>query len=308
MYCTFFSSCRAFNIPYYIGMVVPFLIIYIFNWVIFFIIIVTLLRKSCKYDLKDVKKKQENISFVRQQLIIVTTLSVLFGLGWGIGLFATQDIHNNKIVRDLFAALFVIVTAFHGLFIFIMHCLRSKDVRSVWKHWFYGATGKEFSEFTSSTVGRIRNYRPNTSHTDSTSDGDTLKHRFGKRTPTSPVGDSNVFTFDDSTLKKGSDTSKYSVGKPLSSQEGAITLETVEMDKQATEKEMSKEQEARKVESSFNQTIVTLDCDDDEEKQEMSKEMTKEEEAKIAESSFISTLESVDDEEKKETPNITTDK
>ena len=308
MYCTFFSSCRAFNIPYYIGMVVPFLIIYIFNWVIIFIIIVTLLRKSCKSDLKDVKKKQENISFVRQQLIIVTTLSILFGLGWGIGLFATQDIHNNKIVRDLFAALFVIVTAFHGLFIFIMHCLRSKDVQSVWKHWFYGATGKEFSEFTSSTVGRIRNYRPNTSHTDSTSDGDTLKRRFGKRTPTSPVGDSNVFTFDDSTLKKGSDTSKYSVGKPLSSQEGAITLETVEMDKQATEKEMSKEQEARKVESSFNQTIVTLDCDDDEEKQEMSKEMTKEEEAKIAESSFISTLESVDDEEKKETPNITTDK
>ena len=289
-------------------MVVPFLIIYIFNWVIFFIIIVTLLRKSCKSDLKDVKKKQENISFVRQQLIIVTTLSVLFGLGWGIGLFATQDIHNNKIVRDLFAALFVIVTAFHGLFIFIMHCLRSKDVRSVWKQCFYGATGKEFSEFTSSTVGRIRNYRPNTSHTDSTSDGDTLKRRFGKRTPTSPVGDSNVFTFDDSTLKKGSDTSKYSVGKPLSSQEGAITLETVEMDKQATEKEMSKEQEARKVESSFNQTIVTLEFDDVQEKQEMSKEMTKEEEAKIAESSFISTLESVDDEEKKETPNITTDK
>ena len=343
MYCTFFSSCRAFNIPYYIGMVVPFLIIYIFNWVIFFIIIVTLLRKSCKSDLKDVKKKQENISFIRQQLIIVTTLSVLFGLGWGIGLFATQDIHNNKIVRDLFAALFVIVTAFHGLFIFIMHCLRSKDARSVWKRWFYGATGKNFSEFTSSTVGRIRNYRPNTSHTDSTSDGDTLKRRFGKRTPTSPVGDSNVFTFDDSTLKKGSDTSKYSVGKPLSSQEGVITLETVEMDKQAMEKEMSKEEEARKVESSFNQTIVTLDCDDDEEKQEMnkemtkeeearkvessfnqtivtldcfddeekqemSKEMTKEEEAKIAESSFISTLESVDDEEKKETPNITTDK
>ena len=308
IYYTFFSSCRAFNIPYYIGMVVPFFIIYIFNWVIFFIIIVTLLRKSCKSDLKDVKKKQENISFVRQQLIIVTTLSVLFGLGWGIGLFATQDVHNNKIVRDLFAALFVIVTAFHGLFIFIMHCLRSKDVRSVWKHWFYGATGKEFSDFTSSTVGRIRNYRPNTSHPDSTSDGDTLKRRFGKRTPTSPVGDSNVFTFDDSTLKKGSDTSKYSVGKPLSSQEGAITLETVEMDKQATEKEMTKEEEARKVESSFNQTMVTLDCDDDEEKQELSKEMTKEEEVKIAESSFISTLESVDDEEKKETPNITTDK
>ena len=238
-------------------MVVPFLIIYIFNWTVFFIIIVTLLRKSCKSDLKDVKKKQENISFIRQQLIIVTTLSVLFGLGWGIGLFATQDIHNNKIVRDLLAALFVIVTAFHGLFIFIMHCLRSKDVRSVWKHWFYGATGKNVSDFSSSTAGRIRNYRPNTSHTDSTSDGDTLKQYSGN-----------------SNLKKGSDTSKYSTNKSLYSQEDAITLEILGKDEQEKEKEMSKEEGARMVESSFNQTTVTLDCDDNKEKQEIEKEIT----------------------------------
>ena len=149
----YICSCRAFNIPYYIGMVVPFLVIYIFNWTIFFIIIITLLCKSCKTDLKDVKEKQENISFIRRQLIIVTTLSVLFGLGWGIGLFATQDIHKNKIVRDVFAALFVIVTAFHGLFIFITQCLRSKEVRSVWKHWFYRITGKDFSDFSSLTYG-----------------------------------------------------------------------------------------------------------------------------------------------------------
>ena len=144
MYCIpfSFSSCRAFNLPYYIGMVVPVLIIYIFNWTIFFIIIVSLLHKSCK---SDVKKK---VSFICQQLVIVIALSIIFGLGWGIGLFATQDIHNNKIVRDSLAALFVIVTAFHGLFIFIMRCLRSKDVRNVWKQCFYGAIGKECSEFT----------------------------------------------------------------------------------------------------------------------------------------------------------------
>ena len=149
----YICSCRAFNIPYYIGMVVPFLVIYIFNWTIFFIIIITLLCKSCKTDLKDVKEKQKNISFIRQQLIIVTTLSVLFGLGWGIGLFATQDIHKNKIVRDVFAALFVVMTAFHGLFIFITQCLRSKEVRSVWKYWFYRITGKDFSDFSSLTYG-----------------------------------------------------------------------------------------------------------------------------------------------------------
>ena len=242
-------------------MVVPFLIIYIFNWAIFFIIIVTLSRKSCKSDLKNVKKKQENVSFVRQQLVSVTTLSVLFGLGWGIALFATQDIHNNKIVRDAFAALFVIVTAFHGLFIFIMHCLRSRDIRSVWKHWFYGATRKNVSDFSSSTFDRIRNYRRKSSNTDSTTDRDTLKQYSGKRTS----GDSSVFTFNDKNPKRGSDTSKYSVGKSLFSQEDAIILENIGKDEHENEEE---------AESSFNQTTVTLDCDDDTEKQQTEKEMT----------------------------------
>ena len=229
----YICSCRAFNIPYYIGMVVPFLVIYIFNWTIFFIIIVTLLHKSCKTDLKDVKEKQENISFIRRQLIIVTTLSVLFGLGWGIGLFATQDIHKNKIVRDVFAALFVVVTAFHGLFIFIMQCLRSKEVRSVWKQWFYRITGKDFSSFSSLTYGRIR--RTNTSRTDSTSDGANLKQYFSKQSLTSPGGNSSVFTFDDNTLEIDADTLKVSVDKssfPLSLQEDAIILENLGKDEE----------------------------------------------------------------------------
>ena len=166
MYCILFSfsSCRAFHLPYYIGMVVPVLIIYIFNWTIFFIIIVSLLHKSCK---SDVKKKQEKVSFICEQVVIVIALSIVFGLGWGIGLFATQDIHNNKIVRDSLAALFVIVTAFHGLFILIMRCLRSKDVRNVWKQWFYGAIGKECSEFTLSYIS--------TSHTTRTGETVTLE-------------------------------------------------------------------------------------------------------------------------------------
>ena len=129
-------------------MIVPFLIMYLFNWVIFIIIIVSLLRKNFQSDIK--RKNKKNITFVHQQLIITVTLSILLGLGWGIGLLATQDIHTNKTIRDLFAALFVITTAFHGLFIFIMHCLRSKEVRNTWKRWFFGVTGKDFNELTSS--------------------------------------------------------------------------------------------------------------------------------------------------------------
>ena len=96
----------------------------------FIIIIVSLLKKNFQSIIKT--KDNNNIKFVRQQLTITVTLSIFLGLGWGIGLLATQDIHTNKTVRDLFAALFVIITAFHGLFTFIMHCLRSKEIRNTW--------------------------------------------------------------------------------------------------------------------------------------------------------------------------------
>ena len=151
-----------------------------------------------------------------------------------------------------------------------MHCLRSRDIRSVWKHWFYGATRKNVSDFSSSTFDRIRNYRRKSSNTDSTTDRDTLKQYSGKRTS----GDSSVFTFNDNNPKRGSDTLKYSAGKSLFSQEDAIILENIGKDEHENEEEMSNKEEARIVESSFNQTTVTLDCDDDKEKQEIGKDVT----------------------------------
>ena len=217
----------------------------------------SLLHQSRK---SDVKKKQENISFIRKQLVIVTTLSIVFGLGWGIGLFATQDIHNNKIVRDLLAALFVIVTAFHGLFIFVMQCLRSKEVRNVWKQWFYKATGKDFSDFTSSTYGWFRVFKPKRAHVFSPTFSDT--------------------TVDDSKNKDSTDKFTF----PLTSHGETITTKTVK-------KEMSQEEEAKIIESSFNETIVPLN----EDKQKMTKE-----EMELMESSFIPTLECVADEAKEE--------
>ena len=122
----------------------------------FIIILVSLIQKRLQSNLKDVKSKDDKgkKSFVCQQLVIITTLSIMFGFGWSIGLFVTQDIHTNKTVRDLFAALFVIITAFHGLFIFIMHCLRSKEVKSTWKEWVLNVTGKDISRFSSSTFSR----------------------------------------------------------------------------------------------------------------------------------------------------------
>ena len=92
------------------------------------------------------KKQNKNTSNLKQQLIIAITLSSLFGLGWGIGLLATQDIYSNKTAHDIIAALFILLTTFHGVFIFIMHCLRSEKVKKVWKKWFFGVNGRNFCE------------------------------------------------------------------------------------------------------------------------------------------------------------------
>lgn len=149
-----FISCRAFEAPFFIGTVFPFLMIYIFNWIVFIIIMISLIRKYFSTSsLKDVKDKEnKSKAFFKQQLVIALTLSVLFGIGWGIGLLATQGIYNNKIVRDVFAALFVVATTFHGLFIFVMHSLRSNEVRNVWNSWIFRLTGKNFIELTPSAV------------------------------------------------------------------------------------------------------------------------------------------------------------
>ena len=128
-------------------MVIPFLIIYIFNWAVFIIIIISLLRRNFLSGIK--RKNKINIKFVREQLTIVITLSVTLGLGWGIGLIDTQDIHTNKTVQDVFAALFIIIIAFHGLFIFIMQCLRSKKARNVWKRCLFNVSGKNYNEVKS---------------------------------------------------------------------------------------------------------------------------------------------------------------
>ena len=142
--------------PFYIGMMVPFILIYVFNWIIFTIIITSICYKNWynpvpKYD----SQSQKSGVSPRQQFMIAIMLSVLFGIGWGIGLLATEEL-GSKAARDFFASLFVIITSFHGLLIFILHCARSKDARREWRRWFFKATNKELSDFTSSTYGYIQ--------------------------------------------------------------------------------------------------------------------------------------------------------
>ena len=136
--------------PFYIGLLAPFVIVYVFNWIIFALIMIQFFKKNCRTKFQESSTKDRHMS-LKQQFMIAVTLSLLFGLGWGIGLFATQEIETEE-VRNLFAALFIVLTGFQGLFIFIMHCVRSKEVRKEWKTWFYRVSGKNMSELSRSSV------------------------------------------------------------------------------------------------------------------------------------------------------------
>ena len=122
---------------------------------------VQLLKKRCQTKFKESYSEDKNVS-LKQQLLIAVTLSILFGLGWGIGLPAAGQLYNTPGVRDTFAALFIILTAFQGLYVFIMHCIRSQEARKEWKRWFYKATGKKFMDLSSSMANSSVIRRRNT--------------------------------------------------------------------------------------------------------------------------------------------------
>ena len=100
---------------------------------------------------KESFSRDQKVTF-RQQFMISLTLSLLFGLSWGLGLLATESLYDVVEIRDVFSALFVLLTAFHGLFIFLMFCIKSKEVRGVWKAWLSKATGnRQFISFNTSS-------------------------------------------------------------------------------------------------------------------------------------------------------------
>ena len=90
----------------------------------FTIIMVQLLHR--KYD----EESKTAVKNIKQNLIIATGLSVLFGLGWGIGLTATSS--DVKEVTFVFQVLFSIFVGSQGVVIFLFQGIRSPQFRKVW--------------------------------------------------------------------------------------------------------------------------------------------------------------------------------
>ena len=178
-------------------MVAPFIATYLLNWIIFIIIITTLAKKNWTSIVKTKDSSQQGISG-QQQFMIAVALSVLFGLGWGIGLFVSGDIHEIPVTKNILSVLFVLLTSFHGLFVFIMHGIRSKDIRKKWKAVFNTMSCKQATH--SSTTLKFDYVKKTLGASGSTGTSyasSTLTHSVGKGPPSFEMESIHISTLKD---------------------------------------------------------------------------------------------------------------
>jgi hypothetical protein len=146
--------CRPDNWPFYVGFVAPFIIIYIFNWVMFVLIMINL---TIAMKRKIEVYKRPKLKQIRQIFFISLILSVNFGFGWIVGLAVSGQSPDSPIYL-LFTYIFSIFVSIQGILIFALQCVRSKPARELWIHWgivlCLCKKPAEAKAMTRSTVGR----------------------------------------------------------------------------------------------------------------------------------------------------------
>ena len=116
------SSCRVTGWPFIFGLILPFAIIYVFNWVAFVIIMVKLIGRN--------GNETSTAKVIRRNVFTAVIFSLLFGLGWGVGLAATSS--DVKEVTFFFQVVFSMFVGAQGILFLIFHGFRSNDFRRVW--------------------------------------------------------------------------------------------------------------------------------------------------------------------------------
>ena len=112
---------------FWIGLLVPFGIIYIMNWVIFILIFASML---CRPNVRKEISNNENLYKLKNYMIALG-LSLLFGISWAFGLLTSSDIPNA--MRYPAEWIFTLMNTFLGVYLFVLYIIWSPDARKVWK-------------------------------------------------------------------------------------------------------------------------------------------------------------------------------
>ena len=124
-------SCCVHGYSLWIGLIVPFGIIYIMNWIMFILIFGSLV---CKPNIMKEKSSKETFRKLKENFMIALGLSLLFGIGWAVGLLASSDLPSA--VRYPAEWVFTLTTAFLGVYLFVLYVLRYPEAHRLWKRWF----------------------------------------------------------------------------------------------------------------------------------------------------------------------------
>ena len=117
--------------PFWFGLIFPCVAVYLFNWAMFIVITVCLVKNRKNKNVSTMHAKKREL---KRLFFLVLGLSLLFGLGWGFGLLATSS--DIKELTFTFQILFSILIGSQGLLIFVFHVIRAPQARKQWKKLF----------------------------------------------------------------------------------------------------------------------------------------------------------------------------
>ena len=125
-----FCRCRANDLPFWLGQILPFIATNFFNWSLFAIIVISVCKHRTSVD--EQGKKAQGLT--KSNVTMTIGLANLCGLGWIFGLAA-----SSLPVEELtftFQLLFNIFVGSQGMILFFFHCIRNPQARKQWNIWF----------------------------------------------------------------------------------------------------------------------------------------------------------------------------
>ncbi|XP_060941294.1 adhesion G-protein coupled receptor G2 [Limanda limanda] len=197
------SFCWLKNdIAFYVSVVAYFCVVFLFNVVMFVVVVVQLHR---------IKKQNPHNTQHRttlQDLRSLVGITILLGLGWGFAFFAWGP------VNLAFMYLFAIFNSLQGFFIFVFHCAVKENVRRQWRiylccgnlrlaentEWSRNATQKTTKK---SSVTRLTSLQ--SSQSNSSSSSSFLDHNTPQHTTEQPRGIGSPY--DDRTIREDEEPS-----------------------------------------------------------------------------------------------------
>ena len=162
-YLLYISSCRPTEWPFFFGLILPFFALYLFDWIMFIVIMISICRHTRNMSVSKGSRSSQVRDF-QKTFFIAMCLSIVLGLGWGVGLAATSS--DLVTLTFIFQVIFSVFVGSQGVLIFVLHGLRNEEFRRFWKMCFIpqcrlnkanndiSVTNKQFTTAHSSLHGK----------------------------------------------------------------------------------------------------------------------------------------------------------